>query len=118
MNLNARAAGLEAELEAEAGIGVEGLRESLTELVDTLGAQRWDSGLRAGTIQEMQRRACIATSNLPDYTDADFAEVADRFVRAAQKMKAGGFWWHDGVLTNKNIKRQILKEMLAKRFGR
>lgn len=39
----ARAAGLEAELEAEAGIGAEGLRESLTELVDTLGAQRWDT---------------------------------------------------------------------------
>jgi glutamate-1-semialdehyde 2,1-aminomutase len=33
-------------------------------------------------------------------------------------MKADGFWWHDGVLTNKTIKRQILKEMLAKRFGR
>ncbi|CUU16022.1 Glutamate1semialdehyde21aminomutase CDS [Bradyrhizobium sp.] len=53
-----------------------------------------------------------------NYTDADFTEVAERFVRAAEKMKADGFWWHDGVLTNKNIKRQILKEMLAKRFGR
>jgi glutamate-1-semialdehyde 2,1-aminomutase len=53
-----------------------------------------------------------------NYTDADFAEVADRFVRAAAKMKADGFWWHDGALTNKQIKRQILKEMLAKRFGR
>src|SRR3569623_909616 len=53
-----------------------------------------------------------------NYTDADFSEVADRFVRAAEKMKADGFWWHDGALTNKNIKRQILKEMLAKRFGR
>jgi glutamate-1-semialdehyde 2,1-aminomutase len=53
-----------------------------------------------------------------NYTDADFTEVAERFVRAAEKMKADGFWWHDGVLTNKTIKRQILKEMLAKRFGR
>src|SRR3954468_20941556 len=53
-----------------------------------------------------------------NYTDADFTEVAERFVRAAEKMKADGFWWHDGVLTNKAIKRQILKEMLAKRFGR
>ncbi|AHY53749.1 Glutamate-1-semialdehyde 2,1-aminomutase [Bradyrhizobium japonicum SEMIA 5079] len=53
-----------------------------------------------------------------NYTDADFTEVAERFVRAAEKMKADGFWWHDGVFTNKNIKRQILKEMLAKRFGR
>ena len=53
-----------------------------------------------------------------NYTDADFTEVAERFVRAAEKMKADGFWWHDGILTNKTIKRQILKEMLAKRFGR
>ena len=53
-----------------------------------------------------------------NYTDADFTEVAERFVRAAEKMKADGFWWHDGVLTNKTIKRQILKEMLAKRLGR
>ncbi|WP_334358496.1 MULTISPECIES: aminotransferase class III-fold pyridoxal phosphate-dependent enzyme [unclassified Bradyrhizobium] len=53
-----------------------------------------------------------------NYTDADFAEVADRFVAATEKMKRDGWWWHDAALTNKNIKRQILKEMLAKRFGR
>jgi glutamate-1-semialdehyde 2,1-aminomutase len=53
-----------------------------------------------------------------NYSDADFAEVAERFVRAAEKMKADGFWWHDPALTNKRIKRQILKEMLACRFGR
>jgi glutamate-1-semialdehyde 2,1-aminomutase len=53
-----------------------------------------------------------------NYTDADFVEVSERFVRAAEKMKADGFWWHDGALTNKRIKRQILKEMLAHRFGR
>jgi glutamate-1-semialdehyde 2,1-aminomutase len=53
-----------------------------------------------------------------NYSDADFAEVAERFVRAAEKMKADGFWWHDPALTNKRIKRQILKEMLARRFAR
>ena len=53
-----------------------------------------------------------------NYTDADFTEVADRFVAATEKMKRDGWWWHDAALTNKNIKRQILKEMLAKRFGR
>jgi glutamate-1-semialdehyde 2,1-aminomutase len=53
-----------------------------------------------------------------NYTDADFTEVADRFVAAGEKMKHDGWWWHDASLTNKNIKRQILKEMLAKRFGR
>ena len=53
-----------------------------------------------------------------NYTDADFAEVAERFVRAAEKMKRDGFWWHDASLTNKAIKRQILKEMLARTFRR
>ncbi|HEX3122391.1 MAG TPA: aminotransferase class III-fold pyridoxal phosphate-dependent enzyme, partial [Rhodanobacteraceae bacterium] len=53
-----------------------------------------------------------------NYTDADFTEVATRFVAAASKMKQDGWWWHDGKLTNKNIKRQILKEMLAGAFKR
>ncbi|MCP1914032.1 glutamate-1-semialdehyde 2,1-aminomutase [Bradyrhizobium elkanii] len=53
-----------------------------------------------------------------NYTDAGFAEVSDRFVAAAEKMKRDGWWWHKAGLTNKNIKRQILKEMVAVRFGR
>ena len=53
-----------------------------------------------------------------NYTDADFAEVAKRFVAAAAKMKEDGWWWNDGSLTNKTIRRQILKEMFAHRFGR
>jgi glutamate-1-semialdehyde 2,1-aminomutase len=50
-----------------------------------------------------------------NYTDADFAEVADRFVIAAEKMKQDDWWWHDASLTNKNIRRQILKEMITRR---
>jgi glutamate-1-semialdehyde 2,1-aminomutase len=53
-----------------------------------------------------------------NYTDADFAEVSKRFVTAARKMKQDGWWWHDPSLTNKMIRRQILKEMLKSRFGR
>ncbi|WP_050629928.1 aminotransferase class III-fold pyridoxal phosphate-dependent enzyme [Bradyrhizobium viridifuturi] len=53
-----------------------------------------------------------------NYTDADFAEVSDRFVAAAEKMKRDGWWWHKEGVTNKNIKRQILKEMVAVKFGR
>lgn len=51
-----------------------------------------------------------------NYTEADFAEVADRFVMAARRMEADGWWWHDGTLTNKAIRRRILKEMLFRRF--
>jgi glutamate-1-semialdehyde 2,1-aminomutase len=53
-----------------------------------------------------------------NYTDTDFTEVANRFVSAANKMKQDGWWWHDAALTNKAIKRQILKEMLSHAFGR
>ena len=53
-----------------------------------------------------------------NYTDADFAEVTKRFVAAATKMKRDGWWWHQPSLTNKRIRRQILKEMIASRFAR
>jgi glutamate-1-semialdehyde 2,1-aminomutase len=53
-----------------------------------------------------------------NYTDADFAEVAKRFAAAAAKMKQDGWWWHDASLTNKRIKRRILKEILARKLKR
>jgi glutamate-1-semialdehyde 2,1-aminomutase len=52
-----------------------------------------------------------------DFTEADFAAVADRFVAAARLMHEDGFWWSDAALTNKSIKRRVLREMLASRFG-
>src|SRR6202045_2216476 len=53
-----------------------------------------------------------------NYTEADFAEVTKRFVAAAEKMKQDGWWWHDASLTNKKIRRQILKETIASAFSR
>jgi glutamate-1-semialdehyde 2,1-aminomutase len=53
-----------------------------------------------------------------NYTDADFAAVADRFVAAAKAMQRDAWWWHNPALTNKTIKRTILKEMIRRRlFG-
>ena len=36
-----------------------------------------------------------------NYTDADFAAVADRFVAAAEAMQRDGWWWTDAATTNK-----------------
>jgi glutamate-1-semialdehyde 2,1-aminomutase len=51
-----------------------------------------------------------------NFTDEDCAEVNERFVRAARAMQADGFWWSNPALTDKSIKRRILKEMLKHRL--
>jgi glutamate-1-semialdehyde 2,1-aminomutase len=54
-----------------------------------------------------------------NYSEADFAAVADRFVAAAKAMQQDGWWWRSPTLTNKTIRRTILKEMIRRRlFGR
>jgi glutamate-1-semialdehyde 2,1-aminomutase len=53
-----------------------------------------------------------------DYDDAAFAQVADRFVAAAERMKADGWFWHPAGATNKTIGRTLLKEAIRKRLGR
>ncbi|MBX9716420.1 MAG: aminotransferase class III-fold pyridoxal phosphate-dependent enzyme [Burkholderiaceae bacterium] len=51
-----------------------------------------------------------------NYTEADFDAVLQRFVSACQTMQTDGWWWAPAGLTNKAIKRGILKEMLATKF--
>ncbi len=46
-----------------------------------------------------------------NYTEADFAAVADRFVAAGEAMQRGGWWWRDPRDTDTSIKRRILREM-------
>jgi len=47
-----------------------------------------------------------------NYSDADMQAVQERFIAAAQSMKQDAWWWNGAGLSNKAIKRQILKEML------
>ena len=51
-----------------------------------------------------------------DYTEADFAAVADRFVAAAQTMQRDAWWWSCDGLTNKVLRRRVLKELLQTRW--
>jgi glutamate-1-semialdehyde 2,1-aminomutase len=53
-----------------------------------------------------------------NYTDADFDEVADRFVAAARAMEHDGWFWCPLEATNRTVKQAIFREMIAARFGR
>jgi glutamate-1-semialdehyde 2,1-aminomutase len=44
--------------------------------------------------------------------DADFADIVERFVRAATAMAADGWWWTPTGATNKTVRRAVLRELL------
>jgi glutamate-1-semialdehyde 2,1-aminomutase len=52
-----------------------------------------------------------------DYTEADFAAVAERFVAAARAMSQDAWWRSCDGLTNKSIRRQVLAELLQTRWA-
>ena len=52
-----------------------------------------------------------------NYTEGDYQAVADRFVTAAEAMQRGGWWWEDPLASNRQIKRRILREMIAHRLS-
>jgi glutamate-1-semialdehyde 2,1-aminomutase len=53
-----------------------------------------------------------------NYTEADFDAVADHFVAAAKAMQQDGWWWADPSVTNKTIRRKILREIFSHRLSR
>lgn len=50
------------------------------------------------------------------YTDSEFDEVITRFIAGVERMKMDAWWWHHPQLTNRVIRRQILKDTLVARF--
>ena len=53
-----------------------------------------------------------------NYTDADVEAVFDRFLAAARAMRDDGWWWHSPALTNRAIRRQVLRDTVAARLPR
>jgi glutamate-1-semialdehyde 2,1-aminomutase len=51
-----------------------------------------------------------------NYTDSDFSAVCEAIVAAAHAMQEDGWWWAGPKLTNKSIRRGVLKEMLQARW--
>ena len=50
------------------------------------------------------------------YSDAEFADVANRFVAAARDMEEGGWWWCAPDATNRAVRRQVMRELLRARL--
>jgi len=47
-----------------------------------------------------------------DLSDAEFAAIAERVAAAAEAMRRDGWWWSGTALTNKDIRRRVLRELL------
>jgi glutamate-1-semialdehyde 2,1-aminomutase len=51
-----------------------------------------------------------------NYTQADFDAVCAKFGAASLAMLADGWWWSAPAVSNKSIRRSVLREMLRHRF--
>jgi glutamate-1-semialdehyde 2,1-aminomutase len=117
---NGRAKMLNAALAAE-GLPVEVANLSSIWMVNYTTPSRYNWMLQYYLRAEGLALSWVGTGRFIfslNYTDADFAEVQQRFVAAAKKMKEDGWWLHDAATTNKTIRRQIMREMIGSRFGR
>jgi glutamate-1-semialdehyde 2,1-aminomutase len=115
---NERAGRLNARLR-EAGLPIEVANMSSIWTVDYTQPGRYNWMLQYYLRAEGLALSWVGTGRLIfslNYTEADYAVVADKFVAAVTAMNEDGWFWHDPAMTNKSIKRAILKEMLAHRF--
>ncbi len=53
-----------------------------------------------------------------DFSESDYNIVMEKIVSAAEKMKSDDWWWQDSKLTNKSIKRQIIRELITSLFNK
>jgi glutamate-1-semialdehyde 2,1-aminomutase len=51
-----------------------------------------------------------------NYTEADFEAVVEKFVAAARHMQEDGWWWTAETLTNRGIRRKVMRELIARVF--
>ncbi len=52
-----------------------------------------------------------------NFTEAHFEDFCTRLLAAAQDMQADGWWWQGPALTNKAIRRGVLKEFMRHRLA-
>jgi glutamate-1-semialdehyde 2,1-aminomutase len=108
-----RAAELNARLEAaELPVQVANLSSIWT--FNYLGASRYNWMFQYYLRAQGLCLSWVGTARLIfslNYSDADFAAVADRVVAAAEAMRRDGWWWRNPALTNQAIRRRVLREL-------
>jgi glutamate-1-semialdehyde 2,1-aminomutase len=115
---NARVRALNARLE-ESGLPLRVANLSSIWTVCYLRPSRYNWMLQYYLRAEGLALSWVGTGRLIfslNYSEADFSAVCDRFVAAARAMERDGWWWSDPTLSNRAIKRGILREMIAQRF--
>ena len=115
---NQRAARLNQRLaEAELPVHVANLSSIWTVGFDVTSRYHWmlQYYLRAEGLQ----LSWVGTGRIVfslNYTEADFAAVSARFVRAAEAMRRDGWWWTAPGITPRSIRRAVLREMIHERL--
>jgi glutamate-1-semialdehyde 2,1-aminomutase len=115
---NARAARLNARLD-EAGVPVRVANLQSVFTVCYAQPARYNWMLQYYLRAEGLWLSWIGTGRLAfsfDYGDAEFDAMAERFVTAARAMREDGWWWADAALSDRSIRRGILREMIAQRL--
>jgi glutamate-1-semialdehyde 2,1-aminomutase len=116
----ARVAALNRRLAAaQLPLRVANLQSVLTVLYETPSRYNWmfQFYLRAAGLE----LGWIGTGRLImslDYSEEDFRDVMERFVRAAESMQRDQWWWHPPGLTNRAIKRMMTRDMLRAGLAR
>jgi len=115
---NGRAAQLNTQLQA-AGVPVQVANLSSIWTVSYTLPSRYNWMLQFYLREQGLALSWVGTGRMVfslNYTSADFDAVCQRFVAAALAMQVDGWWWQDATLTNKTIRRGVLREMLRHRF--
>jgi glutamate-1-semialdehyde 2,1-aminomutase len=115
---NGRAARLNQQL-ADAGVPVR--VANLTSVFTVLYTQpsRYNWMLQFYLRRERLLLSWVGSGRLifsHNFSESEFDEVCTRFVAAGRAMQADGWWWQGAQLSNKGIRRRVLREMLAERF--
>ena len=113
---NARARDLNARLEAQdLPVRVANLSSIWTTLYQVPSRYNWmfQYYLRAQglAVSWIGTGRFIFSLNFPD---EDFDAVARRYVTAAREMQADQWWWQSPALTNRSIKKQVLRELVCR----